>query len=115
MPHITIQYTANIKEAGKISELFLPIHRLIVETLDADINNCKTKATEINEYLYADGGKGFVMIELVLKKGRDEKVINNAALEIIKMVKEFFSESIAKDAIGISFEIRDLSDLYYKI
>ena len=114
MPHVTIEYTSNIIEANEIDSLFLPLHRLISDQLAANIENCKTKAYQINHFQMAEGSAGFVMVELVLKKGRDEEIVRNAATNILKLLENFFHKSITEHNAVVTLEIKDLSDLYYK-
>ena len=114
MPHVTIEYTSNIAEGNQIKSLFQPLHRLIVEKLEAKIEHCKTKAIKIDNYLNSDGDSGFVMVVLVLKKGRTPEMIEIAAREIMLLLKNFFAQSIADNQAVVTLEIRDLSVNYYK-
>jgi len=113
MPHITIEYTSNISESNQLEELFHPLHQLIVKRLDANIDHCKTKAFKADYCLKALGEEGFVMVTIVLKKGRSREMIESAASEIMQLLKGFFAQSISENA-NVTLEFKDLSEFYYK-
>jgi 5-carboxymethyl-2-hydroxymuconate isomerase len=114
MPHLTIEYTANILEKEYISEIFPLLHNCLKDTLSAKIENCKSKAIKLEQYFFGLERKEFIMVFLVLKRGRKSVVIENAVMQIKNILLGFFEESKTKLNLEISIEVRDLSENYCK-
>ncbi len=72
MPHAVIEYTANICSPNKFAEITQMVHDVMIESALFKINNIKTCAYRLNNFLLGEKGDqgSFVHITIQLMEGR---------------------------------------------
>ena len=86
MPQIAIEYSANLGASFDARALAGEVHRLIAETIDTDLGNCKTRLIALDDYLVGDGSprEAMVHVDLRILSGRSDaqkKALGEAVLE----------------------------------
>lgn len=117
MPHVTLQYTDNLKILPSFSQLFSEVHQIITTTIGIKIDNCKSKAIRFNDYYIGDGSdsQGFVHMEIKILEGRNNKIKSELGKRVLKTLKVYFKESIELLDLQITIEIIDIQKCcYYK-
>jgi 5-carboxymethyl-2-hydroxymuconate isomerase len=115
VPHITLEYTANIVEES-FKELLLEIHAILSKHLPTDINNCKSRIIKHNSYLVSDGSPTCAFINIIIDvlPGRKEDLLRSIALKIKLLVKERLRGSNFGLDLQFSISVKNLPDIYYK-
>lgn len=116
MPHLILEYSANIIEEEKIPELFQECHVLLAEMLPTDIQGCKSRAYKSNTYLIGSNqpNNGFVHVDLKVLPGRTKETLQQVGLNMMTLLQNYFSESLQQLNLQITLEISELQT-YFKI
>ena len=117
MPQITLQFTDNIKSLPKFNELFSEVHMAINAIAGIKIENCKSKAIQIERYYIGVGtnNKGFIHLEVKILEGRTAEIKSEMGKSLLQILKHKFKESISSLDLQITIEIIDiLKNCYYK-
>ena len=115
MPHLTLEYSANVPEPDDMREIMLEMHRVLNETGGIRLENCKSRARRLDSYAVGDGNpeNAFLHLDVRFMEGRSEatkQAIGNELLQILK--DEFLVSSLD---LQITVEIRDiLANSYFK-
>ncbi|MFO1257713.1 MAG: isomerase [Gammaproteobacteria bacterium] len=72
MPHITVEYTDNLKDNIDFKALFIKIHEIIHDIIHAPIHVCESQARKMNQAIIGDGHphQAMVKLEIHLLEGR---------------------------------------------
>ena len=114
MPHIIIEHSSNIDNKNDIIKLLPIIHDLLVSEISANINACKSRVYELDNYLVADNiKKSFIHITIKIMSGRSEEQKNNFGNILLKKLNDFFKDLPNLSNLSISLEIAELQN-YFK-
>ncbi|MGW8268390.1 MAG: 5-carboxymethyl-2-hydroxymuconate Delta-isomerase [Longimicrobiales bacterium] len=89
MPHLTVEYTANLGSTPPTPELFLNLHALLNTVAGIRPENCKSRWREVEEWVvgFGDTSSAFVHLDLRFLEGRPldvQQAVGEGALEILK-------------------------------
>ncbi|MFI1660064.1 5-carboxymethyl-2-hydroxymuconate Delta-isomerase [Streptomyces sp. NPDC020472] len=109
MPQITVDYSAPLDRRGFARAL----HPLVVETVDASLDACKTRFREVEELVVGDGATDDVIVhvEIALLPGRTEEARARLAEAVLDLLPAHLK---ATEGVRLSVEIRDLDASYRK-
>ncbi|MFF0554932.1 5-carboxymethyl-2-hydroxymuconate Delta-isomerase [Streptomyces sp. NPDC004266] len=109
MPQITVDYSAPLDRRGFARAL----HPLVVETVDASLDACKTRFREVEELVVGDGATDDVIVhvEIALLPGRTEEAKARLAEAVLDLLPAHLK---ATEGVRLSVEIRDLDASYRK-
>lgn len=112
MPHIKLEYTENVQWRKPVQELFPKLQSVLIQYAGVKLENCKSRATQLKEYLSNIDGSpgGFTHLEISLLSGRSETVKTKIGSESTKIIREFL-ESVFQ--VQVSVEIRDMDRQNY--
>lgn len=115
MPHIILEYTDNIIETD-FADLLKNINQILVQTLPTQLNNCKSRAIALNDYLVGDGtgSNAFVYCQIKILAGRSDEVIKKTETKLKELLLNFFKRSQEECKLQIVLEIANLSPYYSK-
>jgi len=73
MPHVVIEYCADLPDQPDFKQLFAELHPRLVETVSANLNDIKSRAIPVQHWVVGDGDPvhAFVHARLYLLRGRD--------------------------------------------
>ncbi|MEN8172365.1 MAG: 5-carboxymethyl-2-hydroxymuconate Delta-isomerase [Chloroflexota bacterium] len=110
MPHLTLEYTGNIKQEIDSEAVFSHLHQILATTGGIKIDNCKSRAVRMEDYFIARGGpaKAFVHLEIHFLEGRSEKIKQAIGKESLEVLKAYFASSIEKLDLQINVEITEI-------
>jgi 5-carboxymethyl-2-hydroxymuconate isomerase len=117
MPHIKLEYTGNIKITSDFSKLFTEIHDLLSTEMRVSVENCKSRAIQVDNYLVGDGSKkgAFVHLEVCVLTGKSKQQKNKAGEMLLILLKIFFTNLPGCENLQISVEIKEMpQELYFK-
>ena len=116
MPHIILEFSANLYELPSFSELFADIHQVLHQTGGIRLENCKSRTRIANHYFIADGNPNHAFIHLTIEfiKGRSAEIKQAIGQECLQLVKDYYQAQIT-ERLQITVKIDDIElDTYFK-
>lgn len=112
MPHLTLDYAANIIENTDLKQFLQKAQVILVETLPADSKSFKSRALAADDYVVGDGlhRAGFVHLHVKVKSGRTQDTLDKAAQQLLSLMKDVFKRSYP---VSISVEVQELAPAYF--
>lgn len=113
MPHLTLEYSANVTES-QFPELFQRCHAFLVEHLRTHLAHCKSRAIQCTQFFVGDGNpkNAFVHVCLQIMPGRTPDTLQKVSQGLMELFKHQFSQSLENLNLQITLEIRELQ--FYK-
>jgi 5-carboxymethyl-2-hydroxymuconate isomerase len=115
MPHLCLEYTANVPQKIDFDTLFSELHHTLSDVGRIDIGNCKGRAVRLENYYVADGKAdvAFVHLEVRLFAGRPDELKQQIAAALMNVLKAHFAQTGAGPAVQFSLEMRDVHQPTY--
>ena len=113
MPHLTIEYTANIKAEADLASLLRKAHEVIIaQTGVFPTGGIRSRALELTDYRMADGAADYAFVHATLKigAGRAPAVKTRVCDELFEMMKTHFAELFAKRYLALSMELYEFDE-----
>ncbi|MEU1231785.1 MULTISPECIES: 5-carboxymethyl-2-hydroxymuconate Delta-isomerase [unclassified Streptomyces] len=109
MPQITVDYSAPLDRRG----FALALHPIVVETVDATLDACKTRFREVEEFVVGGGAADdeLVHVEIALLAGRTDEAKARLADAVLELLPGYLK---AAEGVALSVEVRDLDGSYRK-
>lgn len=117
MPHLTFEYTDNIKKDADIPTLLKTANETLLQHRDIiPIGGLRTRAIELKDYCVADGTEDDAFVHAILKlgKGRTEEDIKKICDDLFEMMKEHFADLFARRYLALSLEVYEFTRPTYK-
>src|SRR6266852_7196820 len=110
MPHIIVEYSANIRGRIEPENLIECVHQAALRTGVFPVGGTRTRAAERSCYRIADGhpDNAFVHITLRIGHGRDLETRRRAAEESFREVCKFLEPLFQGSPLGISLEVQEI-------
>lgn len=117
MPQITLEYTANLDEPRDYQALFGELHRILADSGNVRIDNCKSRAVRHEHFRIADGSSrhAFVHVSLRLMKGRTLDWKRAIGAGFLDAVKRAYTSEMKEFDLQITVDIGDIGpETYFK-
>jgi 5-carboxymethyl-2-hydroxymuconate isomerase len=110
MPHIIVEYSANLDRVLDIPRLVAAVHAAALETGVFPIGGIRTRAERREVYVVADShpDNAFIHVQARIGKGRTPEVRQKAAEYIFAVVKAETAKTFASRPLGLTFEIVEI-------
>jgi len=110
MPHLTIDYSANIEERVDVSDLVRVMHDTAASIDALPLGGLRTRAVARQHFLIADGHSSntFVNTTLRIAPGRSAEIKKEAGQRLFESLTQFFDAFSQSEPIALSFEIQEL-------
>ena len=113
MPHVVVQYTANLEPQAEIGALCQALAASLVAQRDErgvavfPIGGTRVLAYPTPHFAVADGGadRAFVFLDVRIAPGRSKDVVDAAGEALMVVVRGHFAEVFARRPIGITLQI----------
>ena len=113
MPHVVVEYTANLRAEADIPALLRDINAyLIAQRTDAGpvfpIGGIRSRAVRLDDYCIADGGDpddAFVHVAMTAAAGRDAATMKRIHDGLFDLLKSHFTAIAAHRGIALSMEV----------
>jgi 5-carboxymethyl-2-hydroxymuconate isomerase len=115
MPHLTLEYTDNLKPATSFGELFSHLHRIVADVGGIPLNNCKSRAIRLEEYFAGEGGarQAFAHLTIRFMAGRSVEVKEEIGRQSLAALRHFFPP--VELALQVTLEIQEIErSTYFK-
>jgi 5-carboxymethyl-2-hydroxymuconate isomerase len=118
MPHLTLEYSANLASADSIGQLC----ETLAHVLDAQRDESgarvyprggiRTRAVRCDQYFVADGNPGNAFMHGCLKigAGRSPAVRKATGEALFEAMKQHFAQAFAEHGLALSLEIVEFSE-----
>jgi 5-carboxymethyl-2-hydroxymuconate isomerase len=112
MPHLIIEYSANLENQIDILELVETIHNAALKTGVFELAAVRTRAERREYYAIADSHRdnAFVAISVRIAPGRPVETRQRLGKEIFDAACEFLEDVYEKTPIGISLEVNEIDN-----
>lgn len=117
MPHLQLEYSANIPSPPDLQVLFKKLHGVLHEKGGIRLENCKSRARIAEDFFVGSGHKsyGFVHLDIRFLEGRAPEVKKIIGLAARDLLLEWFNDAVSNLKIQITVEIGDIErDSYFK-
>lgn len=116
MPHVTLEHSQNLVEKSTLIPMLQKVHEILVETLPARIEGCKSRVVACDTYLVGDGNplNAFVHMHVKIKSGRSAEVIDTAGKQLLSLMQESFAPGQQGRYLCLSVEIENLAETYFQ-
>ena len=110
MPHITVEYSANLDDELSIPELVNALHRTALDTGVFPIGGLRTRAERRDVYAIADGNPENTFIAIVARigAGRDAATRKAVAERLLETVAKATTDVFARRGLGITVEVAEI-------
>ena len=110
MPHLTVEYSANLEPRLDVMGLLAAVHRSALSTGVFEIGGIRVRAERREQFLVADGdaANGFVAVHVRIGVGRDEATRTRMAETIFTAVTVFLDPIYQASPLAISLEIQQI-------
>lgn len=111
MPHITLEYSANMEARTDIAALCDHLRRAAIETGVMPMPGIRVRAFAAQHVSIADGDPdhGFVDISIRLREGRDLDTRKRATGIIFEAAKDFLAPVLDSSSLALSIEMRNIN------
>ena len=113
MPHVVVEYTANLGPEGDIKGLLSMIAAELRNAGDAfPVGGIRVRAVRLEEYVIADEAEddAFVHITAKIGKGRSEEFKKRFFSELFEKVKRHFAALHARRYLALSMYTEDVDE-----
>ena len=110
MPHIVVDYSANMEERVDMAAFCDVLRRAAIETGVLPLAGVRVRAFRADHFSIADGdpAHGYIDISLRLRGGRDLATRKAATAHVFAAAEAFLAPAMARHSIALSFEMRDI-------
>jgi 5-carboxymethyl-2-hydroxymuconate isomerase len=110
MPHLNIEYSANLVEALDIQALVDRIHETALETGIFPLGGVRTRAEARTHYRIANGNPdaGYIHMIVRIGSGRDAETRRSAGEKIFGALCDFTDEVYRSRPLALSFELHEI-------
>ena len=110
MPHLVLEYSANLEPALDVKSVVAAVHQAALETGIFPVGGTRTRAARREVYRIADGhpDNAFVHLAARIGHGRGEETKRAAGEHIFAALKAALAEAFAQRPLAISFEMAEI-------
>ncbi len=114
MPHIVIEYSANLPHKNELIGVAPLIHYALMETIAASESACKTRLIKHDDFHISNGDpiNSFVHVSVAILSGRSQEQKDAAGAKIMEILRNAVGLDQGLD-VKASVEIRELQT-YFK-
>ena len=110
MPHLNIEYSANLQDSIDIQALVDRIHETALETGIFPLGGVRTRAEPRKHYKIANGNPnaGYIHLMVRIGAGRDLETRRAAGEKIFAALCDFTDELYKTRPLALSFELHEI-------
>lgn len=110
MPHLSIDYSANMEDRVDIAELCDVLRRAAIETGVFPMAGVRVRAFRADHVSIADGSDihGYIDISVRLRGGRPLDTRQEATAHVFAAAEAYLKPAMAEHSIALSIEMRNI-------
>src|SRR4051812_28853297 len=114
MPHVVVEYTANLGEQARIPELLQRINRhLNAQDSMFPTGGIRSRAIELQHWCIADGSNNedaFVHLSVRIGRGRSAEDLKRVFDGLFEQLKTHYADTWDKRGMALSMEVNEFSE-----
>ena len=116
MPHITIEYSANLADIVAIPDLLATVHRAAVASGIFEVSAIRSRAVGRELAIAGDGtpSNGFVLVTVRMKAGRPPAVQETLGKSLLDAAAGPLARAFAERQVTLNVEIHDIPELNFR-
>ena len=114
MPHLTLEYSANLHRAGRFKQLCHDLADVLLAQGVYPIGGIRVRALACEDYCVGDGSlgdAGFVHGTLKIGAGRGDAVKQKTLDELFAVMKNHFTVQFAQHGLALSLALYEFSEV----
>jgi 5-carboxymethyl-2-hydroxymuconate isomerase len=118
MPHLTLEYSANIDQEIRADDLFSELHQALASLANLNVENCKGRLVRLEDTYIGRGEpqNAFVHLDIRLLAGRAPELKRRIGQHCLRFLEDYFAPSTADRQLQITVEIVDIQpEAYFKV
>ena len=110
MPHMTVEYSANLEQDVNIASFCATLRDAMVATGIFPLGGIRVRAFPCHTYVIADGAEDYAYLNLICRvgHGREEDVRARAADQIYSAAEEYLKALIGNRPFALSLDLAEL-------
>lgn len=111
MPHLTVEYTANLDRTLNVPELVDVLHTAATTIEAFPLAGIRTRAVRIEHFRFADGHPDNAWVNLVVRiaHGRSLEVRQAAGARLFEVLGEYLAPHLANAPLALSCEVQEMA------
>ena len=112
MPHIRVEYSANLEQDADVRALVDQVHAAVLKTGVFELGAVRTRAVRRDVYRIADGDPGnvFVHVDASIAPGRDVETRKRVSQTILDVLAAATRQLAVTRGVALSVEIREIDN-----
>lgn len=112
MPHVTVEYSANLEPDLAPQQLVDALHATALATGVFPLGGLRTRAERRDVFAVADGdpGNGFVAVRVKMGKGRDPATRLRVASDLMRALERETAPIFAARGLGLTVDVEETDD-----
>ncbi|MFK0166909.1 5-carboxymethyl-2-hydroxymuconate Delta-isomerase [Rhizobium sp. NPDC090279] len=113
MPHVVIEYSANLESEVSPVRMVETVHRAIAENPVFQIAAIRTRAVKYDHFLVADGNpeNGFIAVTIRIAPGRDPATRKATSDSVLSALSRLVGDTFDRHGLALSVEVTELDDV----
>ncbi|KFX29871.1 5-carboxymethyl-2-hydroxymuconate Delta-isomerase [Ralstonia solanacearum] len=112
MPHLIIEYTANVEADARIPDMMRVLNDVVIAYADVfPIGGIRTRALRLEQYRMADGAEddAFIHVTFRIKAGRPRPVTQRVCADLFRALRGHLAEVFARRYLGLTLELDEFN------
>ncbi|MCG9895768.1 MAG: hypothetical protein MH204_09865 [Fimbriimonadaceae bacterium] len=115
MPHVRLEVTENMPEAGRAHEFLPGLVELLSGFETVTPSAVKSNLTIHRHWAMGEGAmRGYAHVEVLLLEGRSDELLKRVADTFHLRMLELFAESVRTGQGNATVEVRDMRSITYR-
>jgi 5-carboxymethyl-2-hydroxymuconate isomerase len=112
VPHITVEYSANLQEAVSIAKLVEDVHRAVLATGTFKVGAVRTRAERRDVFVVADGDPQNAFINVIARigRGRPPEKRRGLAEAIMAVLEQETATLAASRGLALSVYVEEIDE-----
>jgi 5-carboxymethyl-2-hydroxymuconate isomerase len=109
LPHLIVEYSANIEHAIELDELLDKLHAGAIDSGIFPIGGLRVRAMKMDRYRIADchPDNGYVHVTAIVGHGRPLDVRRRVGEELFALISDHLDEAFSSGPLAISFNMQE--------
>lgn len=107
MPHVIVEYTANLEHEAQLEQLFERMHAELIGMQLFPTGGIRSRARRIEQFRFADGAHDYagVHVEVKLSAARPAQIRKQVGAAVFEVCRQHFSALQARRYLALSLEV----------
>lgn len=116
MPHVIMEYSANIEGSVEIGALLGDLHQTMIDSGLAEIAALRTRAERRDQYRVADGNpdNAFVHVVIRMREGRPKEALQRLGESLLATANKRLDRAYAAHPLALTIEIHEIGHLTFR-